>query len=302
MRNFKPYAALLFTMMIWGVTPALLRSLSVGIGPADMLVIRYTPIALTCIVILAVTGKWRIALADIPRLLVMSFVGLFGYSAASAYAFLTVPAGIGGLIYATQPLFIVVLSAIMLGERLTLSVLLGLVLAIAGTVLLVWDDLTFDSNTESYLGGMLLLIAACAAWAFYSVPGKVIIERYGTTAISTLTLLVGTLPMFTLASSGTLDTLQTMTAQQWLELAFLAGCSTFIAMFTWTYATVRLPAAASGPFLYLIPVIAIFAGVVILGETLTFTTILGGLLILGGVAVAQFGPRFRRVRHEQNAV
>jgi len=302
MAQFKPFAALLLTMMIWGVTPVFLRSLSVGLGPADALVIRYVPIALICLVILAVTGKWRIARADWPRLLVISLVGLFGYSAASAYGFATIPAGIGGLIYATQPLFIVLLAVVLLGEKLTLYILSGLILAIAGTVLLVWDDLAANTTAQPYLVGMLLLLFACCAWAFYSVPGKVIIQRYGTLSIAPMTLVIGTIPMLALASPATIDTLHAMTSRQWLELLFLAGCSTFTAMFTWTYATARLPASTMGPFLYLIPVIAVCAGALILGETVTLSTVLGGLLILAGVAIAQFGPRLRRVRHEQNAV
>ena len=52
------------------------------------------------------------------------------------------------------------------------------------------------------------------------------------------------------------------------------------------------PAATIGASLYVIPVIAIVAGGVLLGETVTLTAIMGGLLILGGVAVAQFGQRF----------
>jgi uncharacterized membrane protein len=97
MAQLKPLFALMLTMLIWGVTPVFLRSLSVGLGPADALVIRYVPVALICIVILIVTGKWRIASADWPRLLVISIIGIFGYSAGSAYGFAIVPAGIGGL-------------------------------------------------------------------------------------------------------------------------------------------------------------------------------------------------------------
>jgi drug/metabolite transporter (DMT)-like permease len=302
MARFKPFAALLLAMLIWGVTPVFLRSLSVGLGPADSLVIRYVPIAIICFVILAITGKWRIARADWPRLLVVSLVGLFGYSSASAYGFATVPAGIGGLIYATQPLFIVLLAVVMLGEKLTPYMLAGLVLAIAGTVLLVWDDLAAGTTPQAYLVGMLLLLAACCAWSFYSVPGRVIIQRYGTLSITTMALVIGTIPMLALASPATIDTLHAMTRRQWLELLFLAGCSTFIAMFTWTYATARLPASTIGPFLYLIPVIAVFSGALILDEAVTLSTFLGGILILAGVAVAQFGPRLRRVRHEQNAI
>jgi len=288
----KAFAALLATMLIWGVTPVLLRSLSVGLGPADALVIRYVPLALTCIVILAATGKWRIARADWPRLLVISIIGVSGYSIASVYAFATVPAGIGGLIYATQPLFIVLLAVIMLGERLTFPAIFGLALAFAGTVFLVWDDLAPADGAQSYLTGILLLLFACFAWSFYSVPGKTIILRYGTLPITAMSLLIGTLPMLVLASPATIATLHAMTPRQWAELLFLAFVSSFIAMIGWTYATARLPAATVGAMLYVIPVIALMAGALFLGETVTLTTILGGLLILGGVALAQFGPRY----------
>lgn len=303
MMQIKPVLALALTTLIWGVTPVFLRSLSVGLGPADALVIRYVPIALTCIAILAATGKWRIARADWPRLLVVSIIGIFGYSAASVYAFATVPAGIGGLIYATQPLFIVLLAIIMLGERLTLRVIGGLIVALIGTVLLIWHDILGASAAQQiHLSGVALLLFACFAWSFYTVPGKVIIQRYGTLSITAMSLLIGTLPMMVLASPATIDTLRAMTQQQWAELLFLAFVSSFIAMIGWTYATARLPAATIGASLYLIPVIAVAAGALMLGERVTLSTILGGALILLGVAMAQFRPRLRRVRHEQNAV
>jgi drug/metabolite transporter (DMT)-like permease len=291
MEKVKPIAALLLTMLIWGTTPVFLRSQSVGLGPADSLVLRYIPLALLWIIVLALTGGWRIAKSDWPRLLVVAVIGLFGYAVATIYGFRYVPAGIGGLIYATQPLFIAFLAAIMLGERLTPSFIIGLVPAIFGTVLLLWGDLTSASLDWSYLWGIALLLLASFAWAFYCVPGKVIFERYGSLPITGMSTILASLPMLAFASLGTLDTVHTMTARQWFELLFLAFCSTFIAMLAWTYASAKLPPTRTGPFLYLIPVIAVFAGVVVLGETLTLPTVLGGLCIILGVAVAQFRPR-----------
>lgn len=291
MERTKPIAALLLTMLIWGVTPVFLRSQSVGLGPADSLVIRYIPIALLWIIVLATTGGWRIARSDWPRLLIVAVIGLFGYAVASIYGFAHVPAGIGGLIYATQPLFIAILAAVMLGERLTPSIILGLAIAIFGTVLLLWDDLTGGGFDRSYIWGIGLLLGSCFAWAFYCVPGKVIFQRYGSMPITGMSTIIATLPMLGFASAGTLQTLHTMTTRQWLEVLFLASCSTFIAMITWTYASAKLPAATTGAFLYLIPVIAVLAGIVILGETVTWTSVLGGLCIILGVAVAQFRPR-----------
>ena len=291
MDRAKPFVVLLFTMLVWGVTPVFLRSMSVGLGPADALVIRYVPIALVCLVVLIVTGKWRIAVADWLRLLVISIIGIFGYSAASVYAFASVPAGIGGLIYATQPLFIVLLAFVMLGEKLTVSVMAGLALAFAGTVVLVWDDIVAEESAQSHLIGIGLLLLACFAWSFYSVPGKSLFQRYGSLSITTMSLLIGSLPVLLFASPTTIDTLQAMTEQQWLELLFLAFISSFIAMIGWTYATARLPASTIGGALYVIPVIAVIAGSAFLGEAVTVSTMLGGLLIVGGVAFAQLGPR-----------
>ncbi|MGE0239848.1 MAG: DMT family transporter [Parvibaculaceae bacterium] len=292
MERAKPFAALLLTMLIWGVTPVFLRSLSVGLGPADALVIRYVPIAVVCIVILLATGKWRIAWTDWLRLLVVSLIGVFVYSVASVYGFAVVPAGIGGLIYATQPLFIMLLAIVMLGEKPTLPVLAGLALALAGTVLLVWNDLATDDMTaQPYIIGIGLLLLACFAWAFYTVPAKSIIQRYGALSVTAMSLLIATMPMLFFASPGTFDTLGAMTDQQWLELAFLAFVSSFIAMITWTYAAAKLPAATIGAALYVIPVIAVMAGSAFLGEAVTLSTIGGGLLILGGVAVAQLRLR-----------
>lgn len=287
----KPFAALLLTMVIWGITPVFLRSQSLGLGPADALVIRYVPVALIWMIVLAVTGGWRIARRDWPRLLIVGLVGLFGYAVASMYGFQHVPAGIGGLIYATQPLFLALLAVVMLGERLTMSVILGLLLAILGTVILVWNDLAGAALSHSHLLGVVLVLLASFAWAFYSIPGKAIFLRYGTVPITAMSTIIATVPMLALASPGTLDTMAAMTTRQWLEVLYLAICSTFLAMLTWTYAAAKLPAATTGAFLYLIPVIAVLAGVLILGETLTWSTILGGLCIILGVAVAQFGPR-----------
>jgi drug/metabolite transporter (DMT)-like permease len=137
----------------------------------------------------------------------------------------------------------------------------------------------------------MLVLLASFAWALYSIPGKAIFLRYGAVPITAMSTIIATVPMLALASPGTLDTLQAMTMRQWLEVLYLATCSTFVAMLTWTYAAARLPATTTGAFLYLIPVIAVLAGVLILGETVTWSTILGGLCIILGVAVAQFGSR-----------
>ena len=58
----------------------------------------------------------------------------------------------------------------------------------------------------------------------------------------------------------------------------------------WNYGAKHLSGSAAGTFLYLIPVFAVSMGALVLGEAVTLNVVAGGLLMLTGVAAAQFGP------------
>ena len=106
-----PLLALLFTVVIWGIGPVFLRTLSVELGPADHLVIRYAIVAAAYILCLALWGGWRIAGKDWPRLLLVGTAAMSGYNIGSAYGFEKASARLGSLVIGTQPLLIALLAA-----------------------------------------------------------------------------------------------------------------------------------------------------------------------------------------------
>ena len=77
---------------------------------------------------------------------------------------------------------------------------------------------------------------------------------------------------------------------------YLTLIGTLVTLGTWNYAVGLLRPTAVGASLYLIPIFAITAGTVLLGEIVTPTTLIAGAIILFGVAIAQFGPVFMRYR------
>ena len=70
---------------------------------------------------------------------------------------------------------------------------------------------------------------------------------------------------------------------------FLSIVATVFCVVTWNYATAFFSATSMGATLYLIPLLAVVSGWLVLGEQATFATIIGGVVILAGVAVAEFG-------------
>jgi drug/metabolite transporter (DMT)-like permease len=290
------------TVAIWGVGPVFLRSLSVALGAADHLVIRFSLVTILYAGGLAILGNWRIARADWPRLLAISLLGMLGYNLGSAFGFELVPAGIGGLIIGTQPLLIALLAAAVTHEKLTLYTGAGLAVAFIGTALLFRGDLAQgEANTPVLLGALFVFLSG-VAWAFYVVVSKPLVRAYGAYTITAISIATATLPMILgLASAETIETVRIMTARNWLEMAFMIVFSTFLATITWNYGAARLSAAATGATLYFVPVIAVAAGAIMLDELITRDILLGGLLIIAGVAVAQIGPRLRKLPLDETA-
>lgn len=295
MERGQAVAALLFTMLVWGIGPLFIRFASVTLGPADALVIRYALVAVLYASVLAMSGAWRIERADWPRLLLVSLVGMLGYNLCSAFGFLWVPAGIGGLIIGTQPLLIVLCAVLLAGERMTAFAVIGLVTAFAGTALLFWRDLSAPGENAQLLLGALLIFLCGVAWSVYVVCSRPLTQKYGTIRVSAWSILIATVPMLTLATPGTIRTLTSMGQAEWAVMAYLVVLATFVSTMTWNYGASRLSATASGAFLYLVPVIAVLAGAIGFGEAVTLEILIGGFLIVLGVAIAQSGPALVRL-------
>ncbi len=292
--------ALLFTVAVWGVGPVFIRTLSVELGPANHLTIRYALVTIAYLAGLAMMGGWRIERRDWPRLLVISIIGLAGYNLGAAFGFELVSAGVGSLIFGTEPLLIALLAAMIAREKLSVETMLGLAIAFAGTILLVWGDLGFASGGQDFLRGCVLVFLSVVAFSIYVVASKPLIQKYGSYSIAAIATSLSTVVMLALlARPAAIATVAAMSPRNWFDMAYVVILSTFISSITWNYGASRLPAATSGAFFYFMPVIGVVAGALILGEAITSATLIGGGLILLGVALVQFGPRMRGTQLEQ---
>lgn len=284
--------ALTFTMIVWGVSPVFFRSLSLALGPGDHLAIRYGLAGLLFLAVLALTGGWRIAWQDWPRMLFISIIGFTGYNLGSAFGFERINAGTGSLIIGTQPLLIALIGAAAATERLTAAAVTGLLVGFAGIVFLVWNDLGVTGDPTRFLTGCAMIFTSGTCWAIYAVASKPLSQKYGSLPVTAMSVVITSLALVVmLGRPSTLVTLQGMDLRLWLEMGYLVIFVTVLTMVTWNYGAARVPAAAAGAFLYLVPPIGVLAGALMLGEQVTPGMIAGGALILSGVAIAQFGGK-----------
>ena len=198
-------------------------------------------------------------------------------------------AGLASLLIQMQAPMTILLSFLVFGERVRRLQTVGLIVALAGLGVFA----TTAGGAVTGLG-LALILAGALSWAL----GNLVLKRVG--PVNTLALfiwasLIPPLPMLGLSvlyeTPAPLGTIAAMSAQGWMAVIYVALASTVLGYSIWGALLARHPAASVTPFALLIPVVGVAVAAAILGETLTPRDLLGGAIILAGLALTQVSPR-----------
>jgi drug/metabolite transporter (DMT)-like permease len=246
------------------------RSLCVAAGAGGLLAIaRANGLSLR-----VPRNEWRVMVV-----VALCNVTLWNVLATSGVRLL--PSGRSAILAYTMPLWTVLLSALVLGERLTRRRLAGIALGMAGLGLLLTDEFT---AIESAPQGALLIIGAALSWAL----GITLMKKYptslATTAFTGWNMLVGGLPLV----AGAL----LLEADAWRPVGVPAAIGlvynmlvAFVLCYWAFYKLVALaPAGLSALGTLMIPVVAVFSGMLVLGERPGWHDYAALLLIVAALA------------------
>ncbi len=258
----------LFTIGSAPVPPFLLNALCFGIGGAIGLAWTMTGAGLG--VLRAVS--WRVY--------AFGTVGLFGYHFLYFTAFRLAPTAETGLIAYLWPLFIVLLSGFLPGEKLTLMHILGALIAFGGAALIV---VARGSEAEGSALGLLLAFACAVTWAAYSVLSR----RLGTVPTESVTVFcLATAALSVVAHLLTEQTVWPQGALGWLSVLALGIGPVGAAFFTWDIGMKKGDIQLLGVASYAAPLLSTLA-LVAAGITEPSVTIaIAAAFIAGGAALA----------------
>jgi drug/metabolite transporter (DMT)-like permease len=208
-------------------------------------------------------GSWASALA------------LFIYAAGFSFAYVGLPAGTGALLLFGAVQATMIIWALREGEQLRVPQRLGLALALAGLVALVFPGLSAPS-----LGVSILMLSAGIAWGIYSLRGKVA----GDPASATAGNFLRAVPMAAILSAALLP---------WARLdrtgigyAILSGAiASGVGYAIWYTVLPSLRATRAATVQLSVPVLAAVGGILFLGELITLRIVLASVAVLGGIAL-----------------
>jgi len=250
-----------------------------GADVYGLLAVRFV---LAAVAMAAVMRTRGIRLPPWRRVLALAAMGGIGYVSQS-YCFFTAlnyaQASLVALLLYLYPLFVTILAAIFLKEKLTNAAVIALVLCSVGA------GLTVGGGEGSPLG-IALGVAAAVIYSIYIVVGARVTA--GVNAIATTTVIC-TAAAVVYVTVGILRTGAGVPPQfpgdagGWLALIAIALVSTVLAILTFFAGLQRLGASKASMLSTLEPVVTVLLAAMLLGEHIGATQAIGGGLILAGV-------------------
>jgi drug/metabolite transporter (DMT)-like permease len=205
------------------------------------------------------------------------------YNLCFMWGLKTVPAGRASLLVALNPAATLIGAALCFGERLTRRNVAGIVIALAGAVIVIGRGDPLALLRGGLGTGELTILGCVASWSAFTLIAKRLMAGLSPLAITVYASLTGTLMLAaaTLAEGAALVPQATPSA--WAALAFLGAFGTAVAFVWYNDGVRRLGAARAPVFINLVPVFAVVLGALVLGERVDASMLAGGALVLAGV-------------------
>ena len=207
----------------------------------------------------------------------LTFTGLAGLEA-----------GLASLVVQLEVPFLVLLGALVLKENPGLQKWAGIIISFLGVGLM-----TQQNALSGSLGSVCLVVAGCFVWAC----GQVMIRKLkdiGGLQVTAWVAVFATPQLFIMSAifeTGQIMAIQNANHTVWLTVIYLGLVMTCFGYYLWNTLIRRHDVGTVAPFLLLLPLFSLMGGMLFLGEEPTADKLLGGVVILLGVAIITINLR-----------
>jgi drug/metabolite transporter (DMT)-like permease len=275
------YLCLLNTVVLFSTYEVVSKTLVGIMDPFQVNFIRFFTGGLVLFIFLLLKGDMRISLRDflytaavgvVNVVLSMSLIQLSLYAQGSR-------ASVTAVIFSSNPIFVMLFSAVIDKERITLQKLIGLLAGMLGILIVFGDKLSF--SLEGILSPVLALLSA-VFYGLYTVLGRKVSVRIGSLKMNSFSFLAGSmvlLPFLLVNGSPVLN----FSFSALPQVAYLSVFVTGIAYFTYFKGLEAIGASSGSLTFFIKPVLASVIAVIFLGEQTNLNLVLGTLLIISGI-------------------
>ncbi len=225
--------------------------------------------------------RWR----EVASLLALGLFGVVLNQVFFVIGLARTSVGHAAIVIALMPLLVLLLAAYLGQERITLRKMVGMLIAVAGVAVL---QLSKPPGSGATLLGDFCIFLCSLAFAIFAVKSKQYTKQYGALTINSIAYAGGALVLLPSTSflAFHFDFSRPRAAARW-SLVYRAVFGGVLAYLIYYYALIYIPASRVSAFSYLQPLGATLLAVPLLGELISTTLVIGGILVLTGVYVTE---------------
>ena len=237
-------------------------------------------------------NRWQLYRHEIRPVMFCGTFAVLGWMVCSAYGVSLMPAGRASIVAFTMPVWATLIAAPVLGEKITASKIVGLILGVCGLAVLIGSDLVILQQAPI---GALFMLGAALSWAF----GTILIKRiaweltpltniawqllYSAVPVTLIAVMVEPIPDFAALSTPVII------AVIYIFIGPMSFCQ-------WAYfkSVTLLPASIAAIGTLMVPVIGVYSSYLILGERVGYADLIALLLVLSALALVMLVPALKR--------
>lgn len=234
--------------------------------------------------------EWRVPRAEWGRLVLISLFNLSAWNILAVYGVSMMDSGRASILGYTMPVWSVLLSTWFLGERFTRRRALGVALGMAGMALLLSSELHALQRAPL---GALLMVGAAISWAI----GLVMIRKWAAgrpaTSYSAWQMAIGVIPILAIAlfvEDGSFNPFA-LAPGPMVGVLYNMLVAFIFCQWAWMKIAQSAPAGVSSLASLMVPVVGVFSGVLVLGETPRPTDYAALVLVVCSLATVLIPPR-----------
>jgi drug/metabolite transporter (DMT)-like permease len=223
-------------------------------------------------------------------IVILSILNFVLSNGLSTWGVKYISSGLGAIIGAIVPLWIVIITFFK-GERLARLTVIGLIISFGGVCVIFYDHLS-DFMIPDFRFGIILSLIATLTWAFGSLYTKKKAASFNPYFSLGLQMFISSILIFAYnGATGTSVSLSAIPAISWWSIAYLVVFGSVLTFIAFIYALQNLPAEISSIYAYINPIIAVILGAVIFGEVLNAAIAIGGGVTLFGLYLVNYSLR-----------
>lgn len=287
MKLWITYLRAIGAMFCWAITFVWYKIAYETYMPYEVIFLRLFLASILLFGVMVISKHWqKMHREDIWRMMIVAFFEPFLYFNGEANGMMYVSSSMGSIIIATIPIFAAIGAWLLLRERLSVYVILGVIISCLGVAIMSFGG----GELRATITGLMFLVLAIFGAVGYGLMVRPLTLKYSTLTIVAYQTMFGAvyfLPMFLILEGRHFFTV-THSLRGISTIVAMSLFATIGAFVLFTDVIRSLGVAKSNVFTNLIPVFTVVLAFIILGDSIGIRTILGLGLTLVGLFVSQY--------------